>query len=77
MADETAVRSGTAGREPRVRDATVLAFDLRQELAQLRAEPAWLVGGRNAVTLLKGPRLRVVLQALHAGSRLLVPHGTR
>ncbi len=74
MAQEIATRNGPTGREPRVLDASVLAFDIPRELERLRAEPAWTVERRNAVTLLKGSRLRVVLQVMQAGSRLQVPH---
>jgi len=49
---------------------TAASFDLGRELENLRAEPAWQAGDRNAKTLFKKPELRVVLLALKAGAHL-------
>jgi quercetin dioxygenase-like cupin family protein len=49
---------------------TTASFNLADELENLRAEPAWQAGDRNARTLSKKPHLRVVLMALKSGARL-------
>lgn len=59
----------TARRRPATMAAPHLAFDLAQELEQLRREPAWN-SGQNAKTLVKYDDLRVVLITLKAGARL-------
>jgi quercetin dioxygenase-like cupin family protein len=35
---------------------------------RIKGEDAWRTGSRNAMTLLKGQRFRVVLVAMHAGA---------
>ena len=49
---------------------TTASFNLAGELENLRAEPAWQSGDRNARTLSKKPRLTVVLMALKIGACL-------
>ena len=51
-------------------DQPVMTFDLPMILADLKQEPTWRTARRNAVTLLKQPRLRVVLVALQGGAEL-------
>lgn len=51
-------------------DAPLLTFDIPTLLAQLKREDTWQKEERNAVTLLKGRGLRVVLIAMHAGTRI-------
>jgi len=51
-------------------DAALLSFDLHDQLAQLKTEDVWRTGERNAITLMKGHGLRVVLMAMHAGVTL-------
>jgi quercetin dioxygenase-like cupin family protein len=53
---------------------TVLTFELQDELARLRREPAWARGERNAITLIKEPDFRVVLTTLKAGARVQEHH---
>jgi quercetin dioxygenase-like cupin family protein len=48
----------------------VLAFDLEREVEQLRQEPAYQQGTRNADTLVHQPDFRIVLVALKSGGRL-------
>jgi quercetin dioxygenase-like cupin family protein len=48
----------------------VLTFDLTTLLAQIKSEEAWQKGPRNAMTLHKGPGLRVVLVAMHGNTTL-------
>lgn len=69
-----AERAETGGRESRVLDAAVMAFDLQGEVERLRGEEAWQKERRNAITLMKGPRLRVVLATVQAGTRMHAPH---
>lgn len=47
-------------------NAPLLTFDLPMLLAQLKHEDLWRTGKRNAMTLLKGHGLRVVLILMHA-----------
>ena len=51
-------------------DQPVMTFDLPAILADLKREPTWRTARRNAVTLLKQPRLRAVLVALQGGAQL-------
>jgi quercetin dioxygenase-like cupin family protein len=51
-------------------DAPLLTFDLSALLTQIKSEDAWRKGSRNAMTLFKGQRLRVVLVAMHAGTAI-------
>ncbi len=52
----------------------VLLFDLEQEANRLRAEAPWLEHGRNAVTLVKHPDLRIVFMLMKPGTRLQEHH---
>src|SRR5262245_28206464 len=77
MNNATAVRqrqagetSGSARRAPHQVADLPLGFDLRAELAQLRAEETWLRHGHNAKTLVKEGDLRVVLMTLRCGMRI-------
>jgi quercetin dioxygenase-like cupin family protein len=56
--------SGTA----RTLDAPVMTFDLPAMLVQLKRERTWKTANRNAMTLLKARRLRLVLVIMHTGS---------
>ncbi len=56
-------------REAHVITAPLLAFDLSTELERLRLERPYVDGDRNAKTLVKEGRHRVVLVALRAGAR--------
>lgn len=47
-------------------DAPLLTFDVAPLVAQIKGEEAWRTGARNAMTLYKGPGLRIVLIAMHA-----------
>jgi quercetin dioxygenase-like cupin family protein len=55
--------------EGRLAEPTVI-FDLNNATEQLRREPAWQTGDRNAKTLFKKPDLRVVLLTLKTGARM-------
>ncbi|WP_262245497.1 cupin domain-containing protein [Parapedobacter soli] len=51
-------------------NAPLVAIDLPRFMEQIKNEPAWLNGPRNAITVFKSERLRIVLIALHDGSDL-------
>lgn len=62
--------TGTSERPAQHLTGPVLVFDLESSLAQLHREEAWRRGDRNAMTLAKGPDLRIVLVAMKEGARL-------
>ena len=51
-------------------DAALVSIDLPRFIEQIKKEPAWLNGPRNAITVFKSDRLRLVLIALHGGAEL-------
>jgi quercetin dioxygenase-like cupin family protein len=53
----------------------LMAFDLADELANLRAEPLWRDRDRDSRTLLKTDDLRVVLTSLRAGATIAEQDG--
>ena len=55
---------------PRLLDAPLVVLDLPALLTQIRQEPAWHDGDRNAITAYKTDGLRLVLLALRAGAEL-------
>ncbi len=50
--------------------APLLSFSIEKEIEKLQNETAWKDGDRNAVTLQKNSRLRVVLISLRNGAAL-------
>jgi len=60
--------SGSSQRPPHDLDTEVAVFDLSQEAALLRQEPAWQQNDRNAKTFVKEADLRVVLTVLKQGA---------
>jgi quercetin dioxygenase-like cupin family protein len=66
--------TGSPSRAPQQLRGAWLTFDLAAEVGQLRAEPAYLEGDRNANTSVKTPDFRVVLTALRTGARLEEHH---
>lgn len=60
----------SAARSARPLADPVLTFDLAEEAARLRGEGPWLQHGRNAVTLVKHPDLRVVFMIMKPGTRM-------
>ncbi len=50
--------------------APLLSFSLESEIKKLQSENAWIDGDRNAVTLQKNARLRVVLISLRKNTTL-------
>jgi quercetin dioxygenase-like cupin family protein len=65
-----AITDFVSDRTPRPLMAPVLNFDLAEEAASLRAEPAWLTHGHNARTLVKHSEFRLVLITLRTGSQI-------
>ncbi len=57
-------------RDTHVICAPLLSFDLAEEVARLAGEPAYRQGDRNAKTLVKSGRYRLVLATPKAGARL-------
>lgn len=55
-------------------DAPLLTFDIPALLTQMKQESRWQTGNRNAITLLKAQRLRVVLVAMHASTVIPLHH---
>ena len=50
--------------------AALVSIDLPKFMEQIKTEPAWLNGPRNAITVFKSDRMRLVLIALHAGAEM-------
>ena len=59
----TTLERSTPGAE-RSLDRPVMTFDLPAIIADLKQEPTWRTARRNAITLLKQPRFRIVLVVL-------------
>ncbi len=51
-------------------NAPLLVLDLPRAQAQIKQEPAWHRSDRNALTLLQGDGMRLVLIALHEGAEM-------
>ncbi len=49
----------------RVMDAPLVSMDIPEFIKQLKSEPAWENGDRNAMTVYKTNGMRIVLVALH------------
>jgi len=49
----------------RVLDGPLVRISIPDTIRQIKSEPAWLNGDRNAITLLHNDQLRLVLIALH------------
>lgn len=63
-----------AERDARLFPQVPHLFDLRSTVETLRSEPLYATNGRNGITLVKNPEMRLVLQAMSAGSRLAEHH---
>ena len=57
-------------RKERLDEGTLHVFPLDDYARDLREEIAYTANGRNGVTLVKSPALRVVLEVLRAGAEL-------
>ena len=57
-------------REARLHESSVHTFDLQETARTLRQEPEYEKNGRNGITLVKNPDLRVVLEVVRRGSGL-------
>lgn len=54
----------------RLLQAELLEMDLNKAIQQIKEEPAWKSSDRNAVTLFKSDKLRILVIALHSGAEL-------
>jgi quercetin dioxygenase-like cupin family protein len=54
----------------RVLDAPLVSMDIPEFIKQLKSEPAWKTGDRNAMTVYKTDGMRIVLVALHDKAEL-------
>lgn len=54
----------------RLVDAPLVTIDLPKFMRQIKGEPAWRNGPRNAITVFKSDHMRLVLIALHSGAEL-------
>lgn len=54
----------------RVMDAPLVSMDIPEFIKQLKSEPAWENGDRNAMTVYKTNGMRIVLLALHKDAEL-------
>lgn len=54
----------------RVMDAPLVSMDIPEFINQLKSEPAWENGDRNAMTVYKTNGMRIVLLALHKDAEL-------
>ncbi|MGV3722994.1 MAG: cupin domain-containing protein [Actinomycetota bacterium] len=61
-------------REMRLLPEVTHLIDLGSTLEALRNEPDYVANGRNGTTLVKNTELRMVLQAMLPGARLLEHH---
>src|SRR5687768_800076 len=57
-------------REERLDAGTLHVFALEEYTRMLREEPAYRANGRDGITLVKTPELRVVMEVLRSGSEL-------
>ena len=64
------VTTGSPERSAQRLEAPEMAFDLALELDGLHRERSWATAERNGKTLIREPDFRVVLTAMHAGTRL-------
>ncbi len=51
-------------------DSPVLLIDLPDYMAQIKNEKAWKENDRNAITVYKSEKMRIVLVALHKGANM-------
>ncbi|MBA2250770.1 MAG: hypothetical protein H0W12_11340 [Chitinophagaceae bacterium] len=55
-------------------DATAVVIDLPQFIHQIKDEKAWDKNDRNAITVFKSDKLRIVLVAMHADAVMQTQH---
>lgn len=58
-------------RKERPEQAPTALFDLQRELGKMKSESVWKNGGHDAITLINGPRMRIVLVAMHENAEIL------
>ena len=72
--DRPGERQAAAERSHRALSGPLLSFDLAKEADRLRAESPWTQHGRNAVTLVKHPDLRIVYMLMKPSTRMQEHH---
>ncbi len=55
-------------------DAPVVLVDIPDLIKQLKKEKAWDKNDRNAITVFKGDKLRIVLVAMHKKAEMTTEH---
>ena len=58
----------------RIIDAPAVSIDLQQFIAQIKEEAAWQKNDRNAITVFKSDKMRVVLVAMHKKAEMTTEH---
>ena len=56
-------------RERRI-DAPILVLNVDKDVRRLKAEPEWISGAEDGITLVKYPHIRIVLVALRKGKNM-------
>jgi len=75
LPEQTDWTHGSDERGARPLTESLMAFDLGQEIATLRQEPAWTEGDRNARTLVKSAGIRLLLASLRESAEIQEQHG--
>ncbi len=75
LPEQTDWTHGSDDRGARPLTESLMAFDLDQEIAALRAEPAWTEGDRNARTLVKSGGIRLLLASLREAAEIHEQNG--
>lgn len=75
LPEQTDWTHGSDDRGARPLAESLMAFELGQEIASLRQEPAWTEGDRNARTLVKSAGLRLLLASLRRSAEMQEQHG--
>lgn len=70
LPEQTDWTHGSDDRGARPLTESLMAFDLDEEVASLRQEPAWTEGDRNARTLVKSAGLRLLLASLRESAEI-------
>jgi quercetin dioxygenase-like cupin family protein len=58
----------------RILNAPVVVIDIPDFIKQIKKEKAWDKNDRNAITLFKGDKLRIILVAMHKKAEMTTEH---
>lgn len=64
------IMAETGKREQRIMDAPLLTYKIEELIAKIKKEEAWQNSDRNSITLNMGSGLRLVVIALHEGTKI-------